>query len=232
MIDVDDFLAQWRKEFLKFANKKYGTNFLWKDADNWDFPTQSPNIIKKATERGLGSEWFGVTYIEQVRSHELRYLSPVPGSIEAITDLYSNGWKLTVVTDRISSLTKHNVNGLITELEKDELKKIIIDDTHIWFESRFGKEIFSAENIKFTNGEPKYKLCERLDIRILGEDSYRNSYQHASNPNQIKKNYSLLIDNVYNQGPDTNGLIRITARDYEEKFDVFKTIVERLSKLN
>ena len=221
--DIDDVLANWLGDFFRFTNEKYGTDFIKSDADHWAFNERSPKILEKAAKRGLDSSWFPETYIQYLSAHSLASVPLLPGVKNMIHYLDNHGWELSVATDRVVSLDKEDVinakieGHIMDEDKRKRLKNLIMEDTLAWFSINFGQEYFPQSKIRFSNGETKAKICQDLGSKVLVEDSYRNSVQHASIPG----NFALLVDSNHNQGPEVPNVIRMKVPSYLAEYDKY-----------
>ena len=87
LIDADDVLENLSQEWVKLLNEKYGTHTTYDDVIEWDmskaFPTLSPEQVYE-----VGCD------------EDLYYrLQPLPGAVEYVGRLISDGHKVYIVTN-------------------------------------------------------------------------------------------------------------------------------------
>jgi hypothetical protein len=229
VIDTDDVKADFRGGFLGCVNQKYGTTFVPDDIEHWDFARSSPKILAKARGiTGLEGDWFGKAYIDFIidPNYGFASLSVIPEARDVINELHQAGFTLSAATDRVTSLRQEDAIDVINHYEElygseglTRLEHYIKEQTLNWYGLHFGQEIFPNERIIFTNGESKADVCEKLDARVLVEDSYKHSLAHASREiDGCFPNLAILIDLPHNQGPRHPRIIRVTGKTNAEKY--------------
>ena len=182
-VDFDDVLMDFNAGFLASHNRLYGTNLLFEnliDYDNWElvYGCDKETMVKRAKNFYLSAE------------HAL--VSPIAGSIEAITHL-SKSYSLQIVTSR-----------------PDTVRTLTLE----WLERHF-PGLFS--DFHFTNiyagdtgvkSKSKPEVCRDIGALIHIDDSLTHAKNVASAGIPV-----LLPDRPWNQGETPQDVTRVKTWD-------------------
>lgn len=173
-VDLDDVLAEFSVEFIKFCNLKYGTLFAKKDFTNSEF-----------------HEMWGVTkekLIERIREFDSNgyqnYIKPLPGAKEAITKL-SQVHELHIITNRSIEFSENTEKWVNTHfpLAFSEIHFCSRGAVHLRSKNAVCKSI--GANIIFEDHPVNVKKCAEDGIHVYLFDQPWNKEEFPLHPGAI-----------------------------------------------
>ena len=152
-IDVDEVLANFLEQYLKFQEATYGRKISFDDVKTYYFRDIFFFFFKQEISEIY--EFYDTPFFKHVR--------PLPDSIDVVKELKRQGHTLHVITARqhkIATQTKDWINTHFPNLFED----VIITN-----EAAFGN----------TNPLKKVDVCKQLNAHVIIEDSHSNACDAA-----------------------------------------------------
>ena len=156
-VDVDDVLADYTPNFIKWHNKRHGTDFKLEDIHTFHFASLLGCTREEAIAR----------VDEFQTTEEFRRILPILNSQAGIS-LLSKYHELHIITSRIEKI-RSETNDWITK----------------YFSNLFSGIHFSSNVYRQKNGKTKAQICSDLGIKIMIEDSIDYAFECASQNVQV-----------------------------------------------
>lgn len=183
LVDLDDTVWYLLQPWLDYLNKKYKLNVQLNDIKQWDLKYVFPTLKEAQIYAPLSYESFW-----------RKYINPIPGAIDIIKKLYSEGHDIFFITATVhknvpvkAELVKRYfsfipIENLIIAHNKDMIKgDIIIDDNIENVKNRSLSILFTAPH---NDSECVQSYCNEQHT-MYRADSWQEIYDYIHNLSKV-----------------------------------------------
>lgn len=183
-IDVDDVLFETTKNWINFYNETYNGNIKYEEQIIYDIAETEEESTR--------------LFDEFCRTHHFLKMTPIDGSIEAITKL-NKEHELIVITSRRTIIEKETYNAIRTYFGTN-IKQIFMTGNHRGDKTRTTKK----------------QICKQENCEMIIEDAYHHAIHCAENGIKV-----LLYNRPWNQEKKENGKI-IRVNNWKEISEIIQ----------